>query len=240
MAVIPKPPFPNVPNVAGVPQLSRSLNFPPAPLPVLGLALALGKLWQSIFAQPQWGIYKSNPGGTQDAVGDDIPTVRVVATRVPVVVPDSFGEFSYRNKFNMSDYPVQDGGFASYNKVNNPFEITLRLYKGGTKEERKKFLDSLDAIAGTLTLYDIITPEKTYLNVNVMEIEIARRGPRGAFFLSEVDVIFREIRQVTASYTTTSTLTLQAQNVDALPPINTGSIQAQELPSSVRNSLGDL
>jgi len=225
MAIIPKPPFPNVPKAPGVPQLARSNLFPASPGPVIGLALALGKLWQSIFAQPQWGIYKTNPPNTKDASG--IETVTIVAKRTPVVVPDSFGEFAYRNEWAVSDFPVQEGAFANYDKVSQPFEIMVRLYKGGTKEARKKFLDSIEAIAGTLDLYDIVTPEKSYVGVNVMRYEVTRRGARGAYFLSEVDLYFREIRTVTAAYTSTAVTTQNAQNPSAQSVTNTGSVQAQ-------------
>lgn len=232
MALIPKPQFPNVPKLAGVPQLARSLQFPAAPAAVVGLGLALGKLWQSIFAQPQWAIYKANvPKKASDAT-DGLDEVTVVAQRVPVVVPDSFGEFSYRNEWAVSDFPVQQGAFASYNKVAQPYEITLRLYKGGTKEARKRFLDSIEAIAGTLTLYDIVTPERTYLNVNVTRYEVMRRGASGAYFLSEVDVYFREIREVSATYTNTSTTTEHAQNPSAASVLNNGLVQAVPFPFS--------
>lgn len=225
MALIPKPQFPNVPKMPGVPQVARSPLFPAAPAPVLGLALALGKLWQSIFAQPLWAIYKALPKDAKDVGG--VPTVTVVATRKAVIEPDSFGEFSYHNESNLSDYPVQDGAFASYNKVANPFEISVRLRKGGTKEARKKFLDSIRDIAGNLELYDIVTPEQTYLNVNIMRYEVSRRGPRGAYFLDEVDIFFREIRTVTAAYSTTAVVTQNAQNPSAEPVVNTGTVQAQ-------------
>lgn len=232
MALIPKPQFPNVPKLPGVPQLTRSLQFPAAPAAVIGLGLALGKLWQSIFSQPQWAIYKSNKP-VKAAEADQLPTVTVVAQRTPVVVPDSFGEFSYRNEWTVSDFPVQDGAFASYNKVANPFEITLRLYKGGTKEARKNFLASIEKIAGTLELYDILTPERTYLNVNVTRFEVMRRGEKGAYFLSEVDVYFREIREVAATYTNTAATTENAQNPSAASVLNNGLIQAAPFVPSV-------
>lgn len=225
MAFIPKAKFPNVPKLPGVPQVARSNLFPAAPPRLVGLVLALGKLWQSIFAQPQWAIYRAQKPEEVDA--DGVPTVTVVAKRQPVVVPDSFGEFSNRNEWSVSDYPVQEGAFSSYDKVVNPFEVMVRMYKGGTKQARKQFLDSIEAIAGTLELFDIVTPERTYLNVNIIRYEVTRRGPRGAYFLSEVDLYFREIRTVTASYTTTSTITENAQNPSAEPVVNTGTVQAQ-------------
>jgi hypothetical protein len=229
VAIIPKPPFPNVPKLPGVPQLARSNLFPAAPPAIINLGLGLGalgvRLWEAFFAQPQWAIYKALPPDTKDAEG--ITTVTSVGRRVPVVVPDSFGEFGYRNEPTVSDFPIQDGAFANYNKVANPYEVVVRLYKGGTKQARKEFLDSIVAIVDTLDLYDIITPEQTYLNVNVVRYELSRRGARGAYFLSEVDLFFRQIRQVTATYTNTGAATQNAQNPSAEPVINTGTVQAQ-------------
>lgn len=236
MAIIPKLPFPNVPKLPGVPQLARSNLFPPGPPPILGLAIALGKLWQSIFAQPQWGIYKPGGDNTINAGGIFDPQAKTADTLV--VKPDSFGEFDYRNESSVSDFPVQDGGFASFNKVNNPFEITVRLYKGGSKQARKKFLDSIEAIIGTLDLYKIVTPEKTYLGVNVTRYELSRRGPRGAYFLTEVDLYFREIRIVKATYSTTATTTQNAQQPSAAPVVNTGIVLAQPADIPLNTPVG--
>jgi hypothetical protein len=226
MAIIPKPVFPNVPKLPGVPQLRRSPQFPAAPPPIVGIAIVLGRLWQALFSQPAWAIYKQAVT-TPQTNDDGVETVTVVAEREPVVVPDSFLEFGYRNEYTMSDYPVQDGGFASYDKVANPFETMVRMAKGGSQQERKKFLDSLDAIVGTLDLYDILTPEKTYLGVNVLRYEFARRGNRNAYFFTEVDLYFREIRTVTATYSNTAVTTQNAQEPSAAPVTNTGTVQGQ-------------
>lgn len=236
MAVIPKPAFPNVPQLPGVPQLPRSPQFPAAPTPVLALGLALGRLWQAIFSQPQWAIYKSNPPQAQDTSDAGLGTVTIESDRTAVVKPDSFGEFTFRNEWSVVDVPLQDGEFASYNKVNQPYEIMVRMYKGGTKEARQAFIDSIIAIAGDLQLYDIVTPEKVYLNVNVTRWEQSRRGARGAYFLSEVDLYFREIRTVTAAYTTTAVTTSNAQNPSAEPVTNVGVVQAQPTDVTVEEA----
>lgn len=237
MAIIPKPQFPNVPKLPGVPQLLRSPNFPPGPPPIVGVAVALGRLWQALFAQPVWGIFRREEPTTESE--DGIETVTVVAERVPVVVPDSILEFGYRNEYTVSDYPTQRGSFASYDKVANPAEIVLRMSKGGSERERKEFLDSIDAIAGDLLLYDIITPEKTYFNVNVIRQEVLRRGPRGAAILAETDVYFREIREVSAVYSTTQVVTENPQNPSAEPVTNVGSVQGVPQPDTVTpDSLG--
>lgn len=234
MAIIPKPKFPNVPKMPGVPQVARSNLFPAAPAPIIGLGLALGKLWQSIFAQPQWGIYKANPQQAEEV--DGVETVDVVAQRVAVVKPDSFGEFGYRAEWAIPDFPIEDGAFANYDKVVQPYEIMVRMIKGGTKEARKKFLDSIEEIAKSLDLFDIVTPERTYLNVNITRFEVTRRGPRGAYLLAEVDLYFREIRTVTASYSTTAVVTENARNPSARAVTNTGVVQAKTVaPSAAAN-----
>ncbi len=238
MALIPKPPFPNVPKLPGVPQLSRNpLQAPTALVPLIALGAAAGALWKSIFAKSGWGIYKSlNPNSSvaaKPANGNgQLDEVVIAAKRKPVVVPDSFLELSYRNEYDVSDFPVQDGAFASYNKVSNPFETTLRMSKGGNVDARKKFLESIENIIGTLDLYDIVTPERSYLNVNLVRFELSRRGAGGAYFFSEVDLSFREIRQVSSVYTTTAVVTQDAQDPSAASVTNTGSVQAADVTNN--------
>lgn len=236
MAFVPKAQFPNVPNLPGVPQLVRSPLFPPAPLPVLGAAAALGRLWAAFFARPTWAIYKSQVPETQtDENG--VETVTTVAERVPVVVPDSFLEFGYRTEYTIPDYALQRGAFSSFNKVAHPSEAFVRMSKGGTDSVRAAFLESLDAIVGTLDLYDIVTPDKIYLGVNVLRYDLTRRGRKGAYFLQEVDLYFREIREVTAVYSTTALLTENAQQPAARPVTNIGTVQPQTVPDLTPEAL---
>lgn len=218
------PPFPNVPVLPGVPQLVRSLLFPASPAPTLGTPAATDTLWQSANATPVWGIFDST-GATQ------------------VVTPDSVLDFDNRNEWRVSNFPVQQGGFGTYNKVIVPFEVSVRMSKGGALADRTAFLQQIAAIAGDTNLYTILTPEKSYQNCNVTRYEVTRRGtsgaggPSGAFFLTEVDVFFIQIIQVTAQYSTTAVGTQNAQEPQAQPAINNGSTQAQPVNSSMLNGL---
>jgi len=227
-------PFPNVPNLPGVPQLARASQSALNNLgPALSGAAAIGSLWRSLFVTPQWGIYKQVPPPSAPG-SDGLVTVTVRGNLTPVVVPDSVLEFNYRNEYDITDAPIQDGAFASYNKVANPFETSVRLSKGGSQADREVFLGQIEQVLASLDMYYILTPERTYKNINPYRTEITRRGAGGAYFLTEVDLFFREIRTVTAQYTQTSTVTTNAQQASAQPVQNTGTVNGG---TSVPNTL---
>lgn len=203
--------FPNVPQLPGVPQLARAALFVNIALPLLNQRAAV-PVFHSSQGAPVWGILS--------------------ATGNVVLQPDSFLAFAKRNEYNVSDYPLQQGAFSSFNKVFRPFEIPLRMSKGGTLTDREQFINQLDDIAGDTNLYNILTPEKTYIGVNITRSEIARRGSSGAYFFAEVDVFFREIRQVQAQYSSTAMSTANAKDPDALPTVSQGLEQPGDVPPS--------
>ncbi len=207
MALIPKPQFPNVPKLPGVPQLARSFQFPAGPPPVVLVPLAIGRLIQAINSKPTWGIF--------DNAGNQ------------VVNPTNVVDFGYRQDSAVSNFPVQNGRFASYDKVATPFEASVRMTKAGTKAERTTFLDQIQRVQESLDRFTIMTPEKSYLNCNVLRFELTRRGAGGAFYLSEVDLFFTQIVSVQAQYTTTTVNTSNAQEPGAKPPNNLGNVQSQ-------------
>lgn len=227
MAVIPKPPFPDVPKLPGVPQLPRPGNLPASPPLIVQLGIAGLQIFRAFATRPVWGIFKNTnatPVVTTDENG--IQTVLVTPPNtVPVVLPDSVMELGYKNEWNVPSYPVENGGFTNYNKVNNPYEVTLRMTKGGSTSDRSDFLESIEKIAGSLNLYEVRTPEKTYGNANVIRFEYSRIGAKGAFFL-EVDVVLREIRLTQSAYSTTAAATVNAKNPSAAPTQNQGATQA--------------
>lgn len=212
MSIIPSPPFPDVPKNAGVPQLARAAN---AAIPTIVLAVQSIRRILSFAKKtpPTWGVF--NEFNQQ------------------VLKPDSVLSFDNRNEWRVSDFPVQKGAFASYNKVATPFEISVRFSKGGSQADRKTFLDQIDRIAKTLNLYTILTPERSYTNCNVVRYEVTRRGPEGAFFLTEVDLYFRQIIQVAAQYSTTNADTSNAKDPSAIPSVTQGNVQSADVPPSV-------
>ena len=221
-------PYPNVPNVPGVPNVLR--RAPAGPPPVVGTIAGIAQLVRAFTSAPVWGVFKhtdpssNTPNVQQSSDGLEEVVVTGKIRLKPVVTPDSIRDFGYTNQVNISTAPTQNGSFADYNRVNNPFEVTLRMTKGGTERDRQIFLNQIEQLQ-TTQLYDVITPEKPYRNVNLMRIEYQRQGEKGAFWLSEVDLTFREIRIVTIKHSRISIM--QPTDPSAANPQNNGTQQAQ-------------
>lgn len=210
-------PFPNVPNLPGVPQVPRL----PGAVVSAGLTIGSGIITALLGGSAQqpslWGVY---------AVGSQTPALQA----------DSTLEFSFQRQFDVSDFPIVKGAFAAYNKVQRPWEVTLRLSKGGTKQERAQFLNAIETMANSIALYNIHTPEKLYRNGNLDRVGLPRTSANDAFFL-KVDLYFIQIQQTNAQYTNTGVNTSNAQSSAALPTSNLGNQQPQA-PSGVLQSSG--
>lgn len=216
---VPLPPFPNVPNLPGVPQIARSLLFTALAPPGLAFAAEPGVLWQATQAAPIWGVFDSNNNRVIDA--------------------DSVMDFGWRQEYRVANYQVQRGAFASYNKVALPFESSVVLSKGGSLSARTAFLQQIDAVAASLNTYKILTPEKTYLNVNVTRPELSRRGPANATIF-DVELFFVQIAEVEQQYGTLpaggTPSTSNSSVPSAVPPINSGQNNPQTPSTAVQSA----
>lgn len=159
--------------------------------------------------RPQWGIYL---GGA------------------PVVLADSVLTFNYKHTWSLSDYPVERGAFETYNKVQIPYDGRFRFAAGGSEANRQALLDSVAAIAGSMTLYNIVTPEAVYLSVSVVRYDYSRQHNQG-LGLIVVDVDTLEVRQVaSAAMSSTREPTSAGQ-------VNGGSVQTVP-PTPYESSTG--
>jgi len=124
---------------------------------------------------PQWGIFDSNGNS--------------------VVNFDTVLQFEYKNETTVADYPLERGAFESYDKVASPYSARFVFASGGSLPNRTALLRSLDTIAGDLKLYDVITPEFTYLSANIIHIDYNRQA--ATVGLLKVAVWLAEIRVTT-------------------------------------------
>lgn len=170
--------MPNVPNLPGVPTLASYSSFFGSLLVADAIAFI-----SSIF-RTQWGVFKSG---------------------LPVIIADNVVDVSMKQEWSIANYPIERGGFESYDKVNSPFEVRVRFSAGGILADRQDLLTSVTIASSSLELFDVVTPEAIYTGVNMSHFDYQRTADRGAGMIV-VDTWWMEVRQTAeAAFTNTKT-----------------------------------
>jgi hypothetical protein len=164
--------MPFVPLVPGVPPLTSY-----APFTSVGLLVTDALAFLSSLFGPPWGIFL---GG------------------ISIINADSVVTFEYRQDLSVSDYPVEEGAFETYDKVETPFEARFRFSAGGSEADRFALLQSIADIIDDVTLLDVVTPEQVYPNVTLFHYDYRRTATNGVGLL-QVDVWCREVRVTTTT-----------------------------------------
>ena len=142
------------------------------------------------------GINLLSPGASTYAITDTSGNV--------VINPDTMAVFDYEYEQEISDYPIEQGGFNSYNKVRLPKRIRTEMACGGlnwvqnleqTADQlinnvlgsnfgqgmtRTQFLEACDSAVDSLDLFSIVTPDITYTNFNAKSVRYSRAKNSGA------------------------------------------------------------
>ena len=195
--------MPTVPNAPGVPPLTgvfKAISIIALVADVVGFLFGKG---------PQWGIFLNGK---------------------PALLADSVVDFSYKREYTLSDYPVEQGAFESYDKVQTPFDARFRFSAGGSTSNRQNFLNALDMIEASLALYDVVTPEKVYKSVSVVHIDYKRTNSNGVGLIV-ADVWCSQVR-VTSVPAFTNT-----QSPAGASPVNGGTVQTSPPNQSALSSI---
>ena len=160
--------------------------------------------------RPKWGVYQNG---------------RVVITA------DNVSAFAYKQETRVSQYPMENGAFASYNKVGAPYDVRIRLTRGGTVFDRQAFLAALEQITASTELYDIVTPERTYTNANVERFDYDRRAENGVGLIT-ADLMITEIRQITDNRKYAN-----SKAPSGAAPVNVGPVQSQDASQAQTDAL---
>lgn len=121
---------------------------------------------------------------TEDAaslvVGLLPPVWGVYFNGIPVVPADSVASFTFNQTETISDFPVEGGGFQSFNKVTVPFDARFRFATGGSLLRRQAMIDALRALVSDTNIYDVVTPDQVYLGVNITKVAYSQAADAGA------------------------------------------------------------
>lgn len=246
-------PFPDIPAFPGVPDLPRLPSIPSISslvpkLPTAGtvvragLGLLQGALWSALQTDRRWGIYDQdgNPLGDPSAING---LVGVLVNSIGLGSTLSTNTVDYVKEMRVSDFPIERGSFAQYNKVEMPGMPAVTLAFTGSESDRAEFLDAIDTACKSVDLYDVVTPEATYIQYSIEGYAYQRSAQRGATLLI-VELRLKEIRQVSAQYTQSGSQAEAPANPDASPPVTAGTVQplnpVQSVFKAVENKLTNL
>lgn len=218
---MPKIQFPNVPFAAGVPALVRSPSTAPIVTAVFGVLQ--GAVWRYLYVNKNWGIYQNGKNildfNGSGVIGELKSSVMGAVTSTVSV--------TYTKQYRISDYPIEGGGFASYNKVELPSQPIVILAMSGNETERARFLNEIEKLSITTDVYDIVTPEKTYIQHTIESYNYTRTNTKGATLLT-VELHLKEVRFVYAAFVdSTSVKTKDAKNANDKPAVSSGKVQGK-------------
>jgi hypothetical protein len=229
-------PFPSVPKLPGVPALPRSPKFPP--IVGAGLGLLQEMLWRSFQVQIRWGIWDSkgkplgDPSKFTGLIGSALEAAGLGSTL-------STGSVDYFKETRVSDFPLERGSFASYNKVETAAAPQVVLCMQGSEKNRRTFLEAIDKACKSTDLYSVVTPELPYIDYTVERYNYARHNSMGATLLI-VEITLKEVRQVSALYTTSNKGQVdKPKEAGATPQADNGKVQAQTPKPSTLKSIAN-
>lgn len=153
---------------------------------------------------------------------------------VPIVLADTVVSVNYSNNSQIAQAPVEKGTFASYNKVQNPYQATVVMARGGGDATlRGLFIAQLEMLAKSTLLFNVLTPEYVHRNAAIIGYDYARESQNGARMIV-ASIHLEEVREAVVAYETKIT----ANPADAAT-VDTGEQQPVETPTSILNGVVD-
>lgn len=231
---------------------------------LLAVADAAGLNSESVLGQ--WSIVPqaSSPGFgsalnnlTQGNFSAALSSAQASISAIQSVISfDSVVSFGFVKESEISDYPVEAGGFQTYNKVERPSDIKMTLALGGNftlsnivsavesgsiggafssltgTTARTKFLNQIEAAQKSVALLNVVTPDKTYQSLNITHVDYDRTAAAGAKLL-QVDLRLEQVRtSASASFSNTQSATSAA-------PENAGPVQSGPLVAKAGSPLAN-
>lgn len=193
------PASPTVPDAAGVPVLGAGATSPAAGAPATSDTI-------TVSVAVSWGITDLSGVSIFPAGGG----------------PDSYYSVGDDKAFNVPTYPVDDGGFQSYNKAEKPGAVHLIVTKMGAPAALQAFRQIIRTYLASTDLLNVVTPGWVYRRYNLIESTL-ERGPQQGAGLLRMTLTFTEVRtDATTSFS--SVATVSASGADT---VSLGSVQAQ-------------
>jgi len=125
----------------------------------------------------------------------------------------------------VSEYPIEEGSFASYNKTQSPCEMRVTLGMEGDPADLDHALHRLDEYQRKASLLIVSTPASLHENMTLVSYSYKRTKENNAGMLV-VELSLKEIREVQTQVMTT--VITEPKNPTSASSKKTGQTQGRE------------
>ena len=129
---------------------------------------------------------------------------------------DVFLGIDFSGDNQVAHEPIEQGGFASYNKQNTPKEISVELACTKMYFSQQPVLENIDKLAAGTQKLSLVTPSSEYKNLNLESYSYRRTEDAGAGMLV-VELKLIEIREVETKKKTTASETPKSEGKEGKP-----------------------
>lgn len=141
-----------------------------------------------------------------------------------IIAFTSFLDIDVRNDGQALSYPIEEGGFVNYNKVQSPLDIRVTLATQGTDIDFDAVITSLDRYQMDPEKVFVTTPDTYYGPMTVEGYSYRRKRESGAYLLI-VELYLLEVREVQTQVGTT--VISRPKNPTSASKVNTGKTQTK-------------
>lgn len=185
------------PSGPGVPAL---LNIYNQAVDAASILTADAEILQRYLAGPQWGIFMSTTAqpAAASAVQSISSALSAAAKALGVSAPSRNGyvpllvgsysgnavaDVAFSGDAQVPTYPVEQGAFETYDKIQLPYSAKVTICIGGTIQDRSRALAVIEGLKGSTQLVNVVTPERTYGSATVTHYDYDRAAAEGAAML---------------------------------------------------------
>ena len=161
-------------------------------------------------------------------------------TGVSLIPFDSLLSYHVRSEGCTVSAPVEQGSFASYNKVQYPGAIEVQIASTGTDDTLQAILSVLHGLQAQARTFHFITPTAEYSHYTLESYDFSMSQKDGLGVLY-VTLKLVEIREVIPQYTDTKSISENdAANAGDVSALDRGRVQAQAATATQESMLAEL
>lgn len=159
---------------------------------------------------PQWGVFLEG----QQVIGQDVLSASSIVNQLLGGGTGNTIDLDFEARWNITNAPQEGGAFMSYNRVQSPYRVIMTVSAGGTASNRALLERQIEAVAGSLQLYTVLTPEGPIAGLSLIGYGYRRHAEDVGLLM--VSLLFEQVRP--AGDPTFSTTSVPGNSTGAAAP----------------------